>query len=133
MKKSRTKRISPTALTLAYFAKRNIPCQVSEKFIKAPALKGFGFRKDLFGGDLIALVGPDTINIQAGVTSDHKGKVDKALAHPEVRQWVSSPHRKFHVWTWRKELVGKRGRWIPKVSAITLEYGKMISRPFTLK
>lgn len=132
MQKKRAKRKSPTALTMEFFRKRGSECGVVERWIKMPKAFGGGVRKDFFGGDLIALTVVDTILVQAGVTSDHSGKVRHAINLPEVAQWLTSPTRKFWVMTWSKKLVGKRGRWVPRVSIIQPSPNGLEALPFQL-
>lgn len=89
----------------------------------------------------MALVGQDTIVIQAGVGSAHAAKITKAITLDEVRQWLTgSEYRKFHVWTWSKRVAfnksgakSKRDKWTPRVTQIILRDGELIAQDFTLK
>lgn len=130
------KRISPTALTLKYLRARNVPCKVTEKWVKTP--QG-GFRVDLWGGDLQALTHEHTINIQAGAATDRANKVKKALNLPEVREWLASPHRLFQIWTWKKRPAFKkdgsrkrRDEWSVRVDQIDMRDGELVVMDFNL-
>lgn len=134
----RKKNISPTQLTLAYLRKRGAFASVTEKWIKAPFMKGGGVRKDLFHGDLMAILNGTLLNIQAGVESDHNAKVKKALTHPEVKAFLITGN-KFHVWTWaKKQAFNKDGsvrakpKWTPRVTEIYREGNTLLARPFIL-
>lgn len=102
-------------------------------------MKGMGFRKDLWGGDLQFLLKDSIISVQAGVGSDHQAKIRHAIAHPEVMLWLESPSRKFHVWTWgKRQAFNKDGKprakpiWTPRVAEIYREGNELKSRPFIL-
>jgi hypothetical protein len=135
--KRRKKNISPTQLCLNYLRARNIPVQVTERWVSFG--KSSGIRRDIFGGDLIALFGDSTLNIQAGASQHASEKVKKAFSLPEVRQWLSSPSRLFQIWTWKKRPAFKksggrklRDEWAAKVTQLELVNGKIIPREFVL-
>lgn len=130
-------RFSPTRKTLEYLRDHGYPCAVTEKWVK---IGKFGIRRDCFCGDLIALAGDATINIQAGVGSMHAAKIAKAASLPELKQWLSSPYRWFQVWTWSKKMQvkkngskSKKGVWVPRVSSLKLVDGEIQVCDFKLK
>tara|TARA_R110000868_G_scaffold46739_1_gene154161 strand:- start:39 stop:464 length:426 start_codon:yes stop_codon:yes gene_type:complete len=127
------KRISPTQLSLRWFRARGMKCAVTERWVK---MKVGGFRKDIFGGDLMVLLKGETLNVQAGTTAHHAGKVHHALEHPDVALWLECPTRKFWVMTWAKREAKKkdgapkkRGEWKARVTAIQPGPGGLVSVP----
>lgn len=135
------RRNSPTQHSLSYFKAKGIPCAVTEKWIAARwrGAQGGGFRQDVFGGDLIALVNDGVLNIQAGSDSSHAEKVKKAVGLPEVKQWLSGTARFFWVMTWGQRVhLNKDGRrvkvkrWTPRVTQLRLVDGQVTAEPFTL-
>jgi hypothetical protein len=134
------KRTSPTQLTIKYLRARGIACAVVEKWVKAPGKQFGGFRKDTFGFDILCLIGNDTLGIQAGAASSHAAKITKAMNHPDVRLWLTSPHRSYIILTWRKAVArnkdgAKRKNllWKPRATQLLNEDGAIISREFELK
>ncbi|MFA7301987.1 MAG: hypothetical protein WC069_06775 [Candidatus Shapirobacteria bacterium] len=132
----RKKNVSPTVLTIKELKYRRIPCAVVEKWIKTPM---GGFRKDCFGFDIICLLGDATLGVQAGAGHHHQEKIRHAISLPEVKQWLMSPYRKFHVWTFSQRVVfnktgakRKKPKWTPRVTEIYLEDGEVLARPFEL-
>jgi hypothetical protein len=130
------KNVSPTVLTIRHFKKLGVPVHIVEKWVKTP--QG-GFRLDCFGFDILCLLKNSTLGVQAGAANHHKSKVDYALTHPKVRQWLESPVRSFHVWTFSQKVVynktgakRKKLKWTPRVTEIYLQDGVMMSRPFLL-
>lgn len=142
-KKKKVNSNTPTKLTLRYLKSVGIPARVVEKYIKTP--KG-GFRIDCFGSDIIGLTANSTIGIQAGAATDHQKKIRHALdmsdagAGKDVAQWLASPHRSFHVWTWSLRIVKnpvsgtrrKKPKWVPRVTEIYMDGTEMKSRVFIL-
>ena len=133
----RKKRVSPTQLTLAWFRKRGIAARVTERWVKTAT---GGFRLDVFGGDLMALLGMEIVNVQAGTGAHHQEKIRKATNHPDVRLWLECPSRIFWIITWTQRVVfkkdgdkQKRPRWTPRVSVLSLHEGKIIASNFALK
>ena len=127
---------SPMSLTLNYLRKRGCLCVTTERWVKMAG--GNGFRKDVLGGDLLAICGKSLINIQATSASHHATRVRKSLSNPEIFAYLGTGNL-FQVWSWRKisltNLDGsenKNGRWIPRVSSLILENGELQVRPFIL-
>ena len=126
---------SPTQLTLNYLRKRGCYCAMTERWVK---MKDGGFRKDVFGGDLMAIAGCDLINIQATSATNHAARLQKSLANPEVFTFLQTKNL-FQIWSWKKIATqnndgstNKNGRWIPRITEIYLENGKLLTRPFYL-
>lgn len=118
------RKVSPTQMTMAYLRARGVPCEVTERFVKAGR---FGIRIDVWGGDLQALTKEHTINIQAGMAQHLAEKIAKAKEVPGVREWLQSPHRLFQIWVWKKRphylVSGKRAkvdRWVPAVRQLSI-------------
>lgn len=135
-RKKRKLHTSPTRLTIAYLKARGITARVTEKWVKAPAMPQGGYRLDLFGGDLMAILNKTILNVQAGAAVDHNKKVIAALANPVVRLYLETGNP-FHVWTWRQVprtlKSGKRGKkdkWVPRATEIYCEDKIMKSREF---
>lgn len=80
----------------------------------------------------MALSATDTFLIQAGSETSHAEKVRNAIVHPEVMEWLSSPYRKYMIWTFAKRLVGKRGKWVSRISMIRKTDSGLESVPFQL-
>jgi hypothetical protein len=102
-------RAKPTAQTLQYCKKRDIPCDVVERRIGPPG--AIGVTKDLFGCiDLVALW-PDEVGllgIQATSGSNMASRYNKATTtcESQLRSWLKAGNM-FQVWGWKK----LRNRW----------------------
>lgn len=116
--------MSPTSLTLKWFRSRNIPIEVTERFIK---FGKFGVRKDIFGGDCVAVTAKETINVQCGASQHHAEKIKKAMSLECVRQWLACPTRLFFIQTWKRrpafKLNGQRKKidqWSCRITTLVL-------------
>jgi len=134
--RKKPKRISPTQLSLKWFRARGIASRVTERWVKT--LAG-GFRLDLWGADIQCLMAREVLNVQAGAASSHAAKVAHAMNHPDVRKWLAVPSCRMWVMTWGKRVAFKKDgtrkklpAWTPRVTAIELVAGVMISKPVTL-
>lgn len=121
--------------TLTFLRNRGMAARKTEQYIRTP--KG-GFRRDLFGGDALAAIGSDLVNLQLGITSHHAAKVTKALSDPEVKLWLNT-RNKFLVWTWGKRVAFKkdgtkkrREEYKAKITEIRLSGDCVEAVPFEL-
>lgn len=137
-KSRRLKRVTPTIRTLRYFRRKNIPCRVVERWIKLRT--GGGIRQDLWHCDIVALIGQDTLGIQAGPKQHHAEKVTNALIHPDVKLWLSSPYRSYIVLTWGKYVKRRKDGtkslqpdWRARATRLVNEDGKIIAKEWELK
>jgi len=83
---------SPTQRSLKHMRGKGYVCEVIEKFVYT---KQGGFRKDVFGGDILA-VNPeskDTVIIQATSHTNHSSRKKKALANSNLQHWLGSGNR----------------------------------------
>lgn len=133
----RKRRISPTHLCLKFLRARGWTCEVVEKYVKTPM---GGFRRDAFGADILAISATDIIGVQAGAATDHAAKIKKAIALPEVREWLRAPTRLFQIWTWKQRPAfskgggrKKRDEWKARVTQLVLRGEDIIPVEFTLK
>ena len=96
------KRISPTRMTLELSRKIGWFPDVVERWVPMPFHPGGGQRKDFFGCiDIIAATPYGIIGIQACARASHKARMDKALAVPELPEWLKAGAM-FVVWSWAK-------------------------------
>lgn len=131
------RRASPTQLTLKALRDRGIAAEVVEKWVKFGPFGGV--RRDCFGADLQCITKEHTFGIQAGMVGSIREKERKAMALPIVRAWLSSPSRRFLVWTWGKKRAqkkngtkSKREVWVERITELCLVGGVIECRPFTL-
>lgn len=112
----------PTQRTLKELRERGFPYQITEKYMRFAG--GGGFKKDLWGADIIALDGlPGSLLIQTTSDANHAARRTKVLAIPEVKLWLEAGNR-FQVWTWGKKSSDGRGSrkvWTLREEEITLE------------
>lgn len=128
---------SPTKLTLGYLRKRGALCHLAEKWVKT---KDGGIRKDAFGCiDIFAIVGRDFMGVQATSANNHKLRLDKSIAIPELTSFLRTGN-KFQVWSWKKtNLTRKDGttssciRYTPRVTQVELRDGQLVCVKFLLK
>ncbi len=97
-----TRSKTPTARTLEALRKMGAVAGVVERRIP----KSF-VTVDLFGFiDIIALVGPNLIGIQATSGNNHAARRTKILSEPKAMAWLKTGAL-IEVWSWAKK--GKRG------------------------
>lgn len=120
---------SPMRLSLNAFRKLGCLCGITERRISIPG--GGSFLKDLFGVvDFLAIAGKDLIAVQCTSDINHNARVKKAMALPEVKQWLHpESNRKLLIVTWKK--VGSR--WVNRGTQISLHQGKLKTSGFYLK
>lgn len=109
---TKTKRTSPTQRTLAELRKCGATVAIVERWNSFAKI-----RQDLFGFiDVLALLGPNIIGVQATTGSNHAARKAKILAEPralafvraggiiELHSWSETgPRGKKKTWTVRKE------------------------------
>jgi len=108
---------SPTSRTLQVLKEAGWPVQVVERW--CPYSKT---RKDLFGCiDIIALINGRVVGIQACAGASHAARRTKALAQPNLKDWLNAGAI-FVVWSWAKQgKAGKAKRWKFRIEGIDRE------------
>ena len=115
-RKSRAK--SPTARTLEELKRLGFTAGVVERFVSFTKK-----RIDLFGCiDIIAVRdGCGIIGVQATSGSNHSAHRHKAIAEPQLVEWLNAGGR-YEIWSWAKQGGrGKRKVWTLRREEIKLE------------
>ena len=111
------KRQSPTSRTLAAIRKLGGIAGVVEK--RVPGMPHI--TQDLFGFiDIVCLLGPNIIGIQATDSTNHSHRRDKILAEPRALAWLKAGGL-IEIWSW--SMTGARGErklWTARKEEIVL-------------
>jgi len=131
-KAKKTKRVSPTVLSLRWFRSRGMPAVVVERYISFIKI-----RQDIWGADIQALTKTGIVGVQAGIAAHHAEKIKKATASDAVKHWLASPSRIFFVQTWKRRPAFKKngGRkkideWASRLTQLVLIDGRIEAREF---
>jgi hypothetical protein len=109
--------MSPTARSLAWLRERGHRAEIVERWIP-----GTRIRKDLWGGDILAIHCASNSFGLFQVTSgaNHNARKKKVLANPAAKDWLATGGV-FEIHSWAKK--GKRGEkktWQLRRESITL-------------
>ena len=103
---------SPTQRTLNELRTRGFFPAVVERIIPKSYI-----RKDLYGCiDILAIMGPTTVGVQATDHTNHSKRVVKAINEPMLIEWLRGGTRLWQCWSWKK--VGRF--WEPRIEEVEL-------------